>query len=80
MTQLSESPIQQVSVGQWRQGSASLLEGFTKEGLCVFFFFETGFLCVAQAGLQLLILLPLPPKYRNYRQVPLCPAMRRLVT
>jgi hypothetical protein len=25
------------------------------------FFFETGFHCVAQAGLKLLILLPLPP-------------------
>jgi hypothetical protein len=33
---------------------------------------ETGSHCVAQVGLELAILLPLPPRYWNYRYVALC--------
>jgi hypothetical protein len=38
------------------------------------FFFETGFHCVAQAGLKLLILLPLPPDCWDYRYELQCSA------
>jgi hypothetical protein len=40
------------------------------EGLPLFFFFERGSHCVTQAGLKLVIFLPLPPKRCGYRHVP----------
>jgi hypothetical protein len=42
----------------------------TEHLLCVFFFFQRGSRHVAQAGLELVILLPQPPKCWNYRCVP----------
>jgi hypothetical protein len=41
--------------------------------LLLFFTFETGFCCVVQVGLGLVILLPQPPEYWDYRCAPLCP-------
>jgi hypothetical protein len=40
--------------------------------LVVWFFFETMFCYVAQAGLEVRILLPQPPKCWDYGCVPLC--------
>jgi hypothetical protein len=40
---------------------------------CIFFF-ETESYCVAQAGLELMILLPLPPKYHHLSSLPSGPA------
>jgi hypothetical protein len=40
---------------------------------CLDFFLKTGSCCVAQAGFELVILLPHPSKCWDYRQVPPCP-------
>jgi hypothetical protein len=42
-------------------------------------FFETGSGSVAQAGLKLLIYLPLPPECWNYRCVPPCLAKKAIL-
>jgi hypothetical protein len=44
----------------------------------VFCFFETQFCYIAQAGLELMILLPWAPKCWDYRSEPLCPASKFL--
>lgn len=43
-----------------------------KENHWVFIYFKIGFQYAACTGLKLIILLPQPPGYYNYRHVPLC--------
>lgn len=40
--------------------------------------FWTWFCCVAQAGLEFLVLLPLPPRDRDFRHAPSCLAVKLL--
>jgi hypothetical protein len=59
----------------WNPGSPWLGKSSTTEPFCLDFAYKTcsqGFPNFAQAGFELLILLPLPPTYWDYRHAPPC--------